>query len=143
MSEEKKFNYGFSTNIGIEDIGFIEGSEVNGHRQYRVEMDIESMHINGHGTLHGGVIATLMDACMARVFFLSIPGQNPDNPIGGVTVEMKTTFVKGVREGRVYALGTLLKQGKRTAFTEGELFNEQGELLAKASATMMISTPRT
>lgn len=134
MSE---FNYGFSSNIGITDIGFVEGPR---GRQYKVALDITDLHINGHGTLHGGVIATLMDACMARVFFLNLPGQNPDNPIGGVTVEMKTTYLKGVNRGKVYALGTLLKQGRRAAFTEAELFNEDNELLATASATMMITS---
>lgn len=130
------FNYGFSTHIGIEDVGFVDAAV---GRQYRVEMDIQDRHVNGHGTLHGGVVSTLLDACMARVFFLSLPGQNAENPIGGVTVEMKITFMRGAKQGRVYALGTLLKQGKRTAFTEGELYSEQDELLAKASATMMLT----
>jgi uncharacterized protein (TIGR00369 family) len=137
MSESKYgFNYGFSTFIGIDDIGFVDGSR---GKQYKVALDIKDEHVNGHGTLHGGVVATLLDACMARVFFLSLPGQNPDNPIGGVTVEMKTTYLRGVNKGHVYALGTLLKQGKRVAFTEGELYSKDGELLATASATMMLT----
>ncbi len=130
------YNYGFSSHVGVEDLGFVDGPR---GRQYKVALNVDEIHINGHGTLHGGMVATLLDACMARVFFLSLPGQNPDNPIGGVTVEMKTTYLRGAQKGRVYALGTLIKQGRRVAFTEGELFSDDGDLLATASATMMVT----
>lgn len=124
-------HYGFSDYIGIEDIGFVES-------KYKVGLQVRQDHLNANNTLHGGVVATLLDACMARVFFLGLPPDEIATLKAGVTVEMKTNFLRTHSLGYVYALGTMVKRGRSTSFTEGELFNEQGELLAKASATMMI-----
>lgn len=123
--------YGFSDNIGVEDIGFV-GS------QYKVGLQLRADHLNGNGLLHGGVVSTLLDACMARVFFLGLPKEEMDTLKYGVTVEMKISFLRSTSEGYVHALGTVLKRGKTICNTEGELYDEKGILLAKASGTMMI-----
>lgn len=124
-------HYGFSDHIGIEDIGFVES-------RYKVGLQICQDHLNANNTLHGGVVATLLDACMARVFFLGLPPEEMATLKAGVTVEMKINFLRTQGPGYVYALGTMIKRGRTTSFTEGELFDDKGELLAKASATMMI-----
>jgi len=84
------------------------------------------------------VVSTLLDACMARVFFLGLPKAEMDQLKYGVTVEMKTSFLRSVDSGYIYALGTVIKRGRTICNTEGELFDEQGNLLAKSSGTMMI-----
>lgn len=124
-------HYGFSDHIGVEDIGFVG-------EQYKVGLQLRKDHLNGNGLLHGGVVSTLLDACMARVFFLGLPKEEMDQLKYGVTVEMKISFLRTASEGYVYALGTCLKRGKTICNTEGELFDNKGNLLAKASGTMMI-----
>lgn len=123
--------YGFSDHIGVEDIGFVG-------EQYKVGLQLRPDHLNGNGLLHGGVVSTLLDACMARVFFLGLPKEEMDTLKYGVTVEMKTSFLRPVSAGYVYALGTCIKRGQTICNTEGALFDDQGNLLAKASGTMMI-----
>jgi len=136
----KKMNYGFSDHIGIEDVGFVnEDRGVNfSEPKYKVALQVRKDHLNANDTLHGGVVATLLDACMARVFFLGLPEAERATLKAGVTVEMKTNFLRTSGEGYVYALGTMIKRGRSMSFTEGKLFNEKGDLLATASATMMI-----
>lgn len=131
MPDNNRMHYGFSDHIGVEDTGFV-GS------QYKVGLQIRPDHLNGNGLLHGGVVSTLLDACMARVFFLGLPKEEMDKLKYGVTVEMKISFLRSTGEGYVYALGTCLKRGKTLCNTEGELFDDKGNLLAKASGTMMI-----
>jgi len=126
-----KMHYGFSDNIGVEDVGFVGA-------QYKVGLPLRPDHLNGNGILHGGVISTLLDACMARVFFLGLPKEEMDTLKYGVTVEMKINFLRTASSGYVYGLGTMVKRGRTTSYTEGELFDEKGNLLAKSSATMMI-----
>lgn len=133
-------NYGFSDHIGIEDIGFVS-SDRDRHfsePRYKVALRVRKDHLNANDTLHGGVVATLLDACMARVFFLGLPAEEAAQLRAGVTVEMKTSFLRTQGLGDIYALGSMVKRGHSLSFTEGELFNASGELLAKASATMMI-----
>ncbi len=120
--------YGFSKNIGIKDIGFQD-------EHYHVELTIEPFHRNGHGILHGGVISTLLDAAMARATFNSLD----EGVIAGVTLEMQTNFLKAKEAGIVTAIGIMIKKTKNTAFVEGKLVDEEGTLLAKSSATMMLS----
>jgi len=135
-----KRNYGFSDHIGIEDVGFVDSDRGQTFRdaKYKVALQVRQDHLNANDTLHGGVVATMLDACMARVFFLGLPPEEMATLKAGVTVEMKTNFLRTQSLGYVYALGTMVKRGRSTSFTEGELFNDKGELLAKASATMMI-----
>lgn len=136
----EKMQYGFSDHIGIEDVGFVDADRghVFSEPKYKVSLLVRKDHLNANNTLHGGVVATMLDACMARVFFLGLPKAEMDNLKAGVTVEMKTNFLRTSGEGYIYALGTMIKRGRSTSFTEGELLNDKGELLAKASATMMI-----
>lgn len=124
-------HYGFSDHIGVEDIGFVG-------EQYKVGLQLRPDHLNGNGLLHGGVVSTLLDACMARVFFLGLPKEEMNQLKYGVTVEMKTSFLRSASSGYVYALGTCIKRGKTICNTEGELFDEHNTLLAKSSGTMMI-----
>ena len=135
-----KMNYGFSDHIGIEDIGFVN-SDRDRHfsePRYKVALRVRKDHLNANDTLHGGVVATLLDACMARVFFLGLAAEEAAALRAGVTVEMKTSFLRTQGLGDIYALGSMVKRGHNLSFTEGELFNANGDLLAKASATMMI-----
>jgi uncharacterized protein (TIGR00369 family) len=138
--EEIKMHYGFSDYIGIEDIGFVSSDRDRQFTEprYKVGLRVRKDHLNANDTLHGGVVATLLDACMARVFFLGLPPEEMATLKAGVTVEMKTNFLRTQGLGEVYALGTIIKRGRSISFTEGELLNNKGELLAKASATMMI-----
>lgn len=133
-------HYGFSDNIGVEDIGFVK--EDRGitfpEKKYKVALQLEPNHLNGNGILHGGVVSILLDACMARAFFLGLPKEEMDTLKYGVTVEMKINFLRTASSGYVYGLGTMVKRGRTTSYTEGELLDEKGNLLAKSSATMMI-----
>lgn len=132
--------YGFSDNIGVEDIGFVseDKGQIFSSPKYKVGLQLRPDHLNGNGILHGGVTSTILDACMARVFFLDLPKEEMDTLKYGVTVEMKINFLRTTSTGYVYALGTMVKKGRKTSYTEGELFDESGKLLAKSSATMMI-----
>ena len=56
------------------------------------------------------------------------------------TLEMKTSFLRPAMPGGLRALGRVLKWGRTICFTEGELYDGQGRLLAKATGTA-IPTP--
>ena len=51
------------------------------------------------------------------------------------TLELKTSFMRPLFPGRAEVVAKIIKFGKSTAFMEGELFDPDGKLVAKASAT--------
>ena len=56
------------------------------------------------------------------------------------TVEMKTSFFRPAAFGPLRGVGRVVRWGKTIAFTEGELFDGEGRLLAKATGTA-VPTP--
>jgi uncharacterized protein (TIGR00369 family) len=127
--------FGFSDKIGVEDLGFIPDSD---NKQYQVALDVEDFHLNGSGIVHGGIITTLLDCCMARVYFLNFSPEQAKKLKFAVTVEMKVNFFKAEKKGRLTGIGTRIREGRRTAYTEGEIYNKNGDLVAKGSATLMV-----
>lgn len=81
---------------------------------------------NPQGSLHGGVIVTAMDVSMGHLChrFLGT----------GVTLEMKTQFLRPVR-GTSRCLARFLKKGRRIVFLESTLTDERGRSCAVATAT--------
>ena len=82
---------------------------------------------NPQGTLHGGVVATVMDIAMGH---LLARAAGP-----GTTLEMKTQYLKAVRAGRLTCTGRFLRRGKGISFLASELVDDQGDLVAHATAT--------
>jgi len=52
---------------------------------------------------------------------------------------LKVSFFAPVRPGLVIAEGWAVRNGRKTAFYEGHLLDEDGNVLAKASTTMMLA----
>ena len=84
--------------------------------------------------IQGGFLCAMLDDTMS-VAGLVASGMTHVMP----TLEMKTSFLRPAKPGRLLCIGRVLKWGRTIAFTEGELYEapEPGErrLLAKATAT--------
>lgn len=93
-------------------------------------------HENPMGTMHGGVIATLVDTAMGCALSSTLAADQ-----GFTTLELKTNFVRAitVATGRVYAEGRVLHQGGRVATTEARVYDDAGTLYAHATSTCLIT----
>ena len=97
----------------------------------RVVLDATDHHLNEHGTVHGGVVATLVDAAMA-----SAVGQAGDEGERPVTVSLTVTYLKPGKPGRVVAQSELRKKGARLSVVEADVVQEEtGDTIAHAVAT--------
>jgi uncharacterized protein (TIGR00369 family) len=92
-------------------------------------------HYNPLGTVHGGVIATLLDSAAGCAVHSTLPHGS-----GYTTVDLHTTFLRPVTaaSGRVTAEGSVLSRGSRTALAEARLTDERGRLLAHATSTCLV-----
>jgi uncharacterized protein (TIGR00369 family) len=90
---------------------------------------------NPLGTVHGGYAATLLDsACGCAVHSKLSAGDSY------TTLELKIAYHKAMSEktGKVHAEGRVLTFGRRVAFSEGKLLDNDGRLLASATSTLLV-----
>ena len=95
----------------------------------------DEVHENPMGTMHGGIVATLVDTAMGCALSSLLPAD-----AGFTTLELKTNFVRAITQatGRVYAEGTVVHSGGRVATTEARVHDDSGALYAHATSTCLI-----
>jgi 1,4-dihydroxy-2-naphthoyl-CoA hydrolase len=86
------------------------------------------------GALHGGVLMSLADACAAVCAFLNLP----EGAKGTTTIESKTNFLRGVRDGYAVATSRPLHPGRRVIVMETEIHDAAGKLVAKVTQTQAV-----
>ncbi len=90
------------------------------------------------GLLHGGALMALADGCGGVCAFLNLP----EGAIGTATIESKTNFMRGVREGAVTASTRPLHAGRTTIVIETTIARADGALAAKVTQTQAFHHPR-
>jgi uncharacterized protein (TIGR00369 family) len=98
-----------------------------------LEVELEEKHLQPFGYVHGGVIASVMDAAAFWAVFPQVK-----DGMGLTTVEIKVNFLAPVREGKLLAKGRCIKIGKTLALGDAMIHDAKGNLLAHGTATMMI-----
>lgn len=94
----------------------------------------ERMH-NPMQFVHGGVIALLADAAMGIAF-----GRTLDDDHGFATIEMKTSFLRPLRNGRLLARAKLVGRGLRIGFVEVQITDQNQKLIATGSCTCTVNS---
>ena len=113
----------------IKDLGVEFVSAENGRAV--VALDLAPRHLNSWSVAHGGVLMTLLDVAMA------VAGRSLDRGAGGgVTVEMKTSFLQPAHAGtRIIASAHAFHSTSTMAFCDGEVRDTGERLIAKAMGT--------
>ncbi len=93
----------------------------------RINFPVTEMVKNPQGTLHGGVMATVMDISMGHLV-AKIVGP-------GATIEMKIQFLRPVTGATATCEGRFTKRGRSLSFMESRVFDAAGKLAALATAT--------
>jgi uncharacterized protein (TIGR00369 family) len=101
----------------------------------KLRLDPRPELLNSWGSIHGGVLMTLLDVALASA------GRALDETCNGaLTVEMKVNFIAAA-QGPVLGEGRAQRAGRSLIFSEGELRSEGGVLLAKATGTFKLLYP--
>jgi uncharacterized protein (TIGR00369 family) len=98
-----------------------------------LEVELEEKHLQPFGYVHGGAIASVMDAAAFWAVFPQVK-----DGLGLTTVEIKVNYLAPVQKGKLVAKGRCIKIGKTLALGETYINSEEGNLLAHGTATMMI-----
>lgn len=97
-----------------------------------VEVELMPHLLNSKGQGHGGLLMTLLDEALGMAA----------KPAGSdivrlSTVDMSIHFIRPAK-GRITCKGRLLRSGGSLAFCEGEVYDENNQVLAKGVATFKL-----
>jgi uncharacterized protein (TIGR00369 family) len=98
-----------------------------------LEVALEEKHLQPFGYVHGGVIASVMDAATFWAVFPRV-----QDGMGLTTVEIKVNYLAPVQKGKLVVKGRCIKIGRTLALGEAYINSAEGNLLAHGTATMMI-----
>jgi uncharacterized protein (TIGR00369 family) len=104
--------------------------------EIEVHFSALSSFTNPMGNIQGGFLTAMLDDTLGPALVATLaPGEF------AVTLELKVSFLRPARPGRLTGRGRVLHRGGSVAFLEGDLRDVSGELLAVASATARVVRP--
>jgi uncharacterized protein (TIGR00369 family) len=117
-------NGGFTKLVGTELSSAEEGRAV-------VSLKAEERHLNPSGTVHGGVISTLIDASMAEA--LNTMTEEDEQPF---TIQITVNYMKPGKLGTLISTAEVRKGGEQITIVEAEVVQEgEDEVIALATGT--------
>jgi uncharacterized protein (TIGR00369 family) len=118
---------------GSQTLGFRMISVSQADRTVEVAFDARAeLLLNPMKQIQGGYLCAMLDECMS-VACMVASGMTSVAP----TLEMKTSFLRPAMPGQLKGIGRVIKWGRTIAFTEGEIYDAEGRILAKATGTAM------
>ena len=97
----------------------------------RVRADLCTLH----HTVHGGAVMALADSVGAAATVINLP----DDAKGTTTIESKTNFIGGAKEGTVItAIATPVHRGRRTQVWQTRIETAEGRLVAVVTQTPLV-----
>ncbi|WP_158228007.1 PaaI family thioesterase [Pseudonocardia sp. MH-G8] len=108
------------------------------HGRVVFAMEPAEFHFNPIGSVHGGVLATLLDSAMGCAVHSALPAG-----ARYTSLDISVRFLRavGTGSGPVRCEGVLVHLGGRTATAEARLTDGAGRLCATATTTCMIFRP--
>ncbi|MGL4638018.1 MAG: PaaI family thioesterase [Beijerinckiaceae bacterium] len=116
-----------------ETLGFELLAEYPEESRIEIAFHPNASMLNPRGTVQGGFVAAMLDDAMGPALVSS--SGDKEAP---ATIDMNVTFIAPVYPGRVIGKGRVVSKTRSTAFLEAELFDTDGNLLARATSTARI-----
>ncbi|WP_104525051.1 PaaI family thioesterase [Blastococcus atacamensis] len=116
---------GFAERLGARPEAAEDGSA-------RLGFEATEEHLNAAGTLHGGVLATLVDTAMG----LAVRTTTDDGEVPA-TSQLTVTYLRPGKPGRVEATARLRTRGEHLTVCEADV-EQDGKCLVHAVATFAL-----
>lgn len=127
--ERQEFMKHINCRLTVIEPGYVEA-----------EIDLDVIHQQQIGLVHGGVTATIADVAAGFAGFTLVgPRQHT------VTAELKISYFAKGRGRRLRAVGRVVKPGRSLHFCEVDVYchdeDDRAVLIARATTTMAVITP--
>ena len=117
-------NSGFIRLIGAHPPEAAEGRAT-------LAVEVDERHLNPAGTIHGGMLATLVDTTMGSAIRSAVGDETP------VTSQLSLTFLRPGKPGRLMVTATVRKRGENLTVCEADV-EQEGKPLVHALATFAL-----
>lgn len=96
-------------------------------------------HYNPLGIVHGGLLCTLLDTVIGCATHTTL-----EQGTGYTSIELKVSYLRPVTldTGELVGTGRVVKEGRRVVFAEGSVADADGNLVATASSSLLVLSPR-
>jgi uncharacterized protein (TIGR00369 family) len=104
-----------------------------GHVEFLCTPD--ESHFNPLGTIHGGYVCTVLDSAAACAGQTTLPAGS-----GYTSIDLEVRYLRPVlpAAGPFRAVGRVVKPGRRVIFTEAELIDAKGVVVATATSSLLV-----
>ena len=101
-----------------------------------VSIVADEVHENPMGTMHGGVIAALVDTAMGCAVMSTLPADRTFT-----TLDLSTNYVRAITKttGVIYAEGAIVHAGGRVNTAQARVYDAAQNLYAHATSTCLIT----
>ena len=117
----------FPGHIGVEIESVADGV-------VRGRMELDDHHLAPNGYLHAAAVIGLADTACGYGSILSLP----EGGIGFTTIELKTNFLRSVRQGTITCEATLVHGGRTTQIWDATVRDPDGRAMALFRCTQLI-----
>ncbi len=102
-----------------------------------VDFDAPAAFGNLMGNVQGGFVAAMLDAVASTALLATLRREEL-----APTLELNVSYLRPVPLGRLVGRGRVVHRGGSIGFLAGELYDEAGQVLATATATVKIIRSR-
>jgi len=117
--------------LGSEFVSFDEDTQTATMR-FTVKKEMTTWR----GGVQGGLVAGYLDEVMGYAYVAATGGE-----MAPLNLDLTMSLIRLIPEGPLIGKGRVVKSGRKVIFLEGELYNEEGKLMARATSTAL-PTPR-
>lgn len=99
-----------------------------------IDFDVADFMLNPKGTLHGGVIALVLDTSMGHLLSHLYGSAS--------TLEIKVQYLRGVAPGPAKVIASVINKGHSICFLQANFLDSSGEIAAFATSTWKLASRR-
>lgn len=103
-----------------------------------VELPVRSDLLQIYGHVHGGLLATLLDAAMST----AVHSQLNESVTWAATTHIDVAYLRPANGVMVSARGHVVKLGAKVAYCQADAWNDEGDIVAQGSAQFYIGYRR-
>lgn len=99
----------------------------------RVGFEAKPEFRNPGGIVQGGILAAMIDDAFGPLLIIA-----SGRTMRPLTLDLNVTYLFAGKVGKFVCEARIIRKGKSIAFVEGELFDDTGELIARATSTVKL-----
>lgn len=100
----------------------------------RLEISLDTKHMNSFGGLHGGVYASLIDSAAYWAVYCDL-----DENVGLISIDLKVDNLSTTKDGKLIVEGKRIKAGNTICLSEATVMDINGKYLAYGTSKQMVT----